>query len=140
MDELEDPPRPTRRWWRFSLRSLMILVLVLSAWLAGRYAQQPFDPSALVGTWQAQLPLGAQRLVTLKHLENDRFLLSSGGSVFNGIYRWQNGQLVVVEPNDQRMLGLVWAWKGDQMVLVAEPKSRPTGASYVGTTLQRPSP
>jgi hypothetical protein len=37
------------------------------------------------------------------------------------------------------MQGLVWKWNGKQLILIGEPKNTPTGSSYTGTTLTRPS-
>lgn len=77
------------------------------------------------------------RSVTLTHLEEGRFLLASGGSVFNGVYQWQDDQLVVVQPDDQRMKGLTWKWKDGSMTLIGEPAGTPTGSSYLGTKMER---
>lgn len=132
-------PKRRRSWFRFSLRSLMLVTLLASVYLAGRFGAG-LPAGKLAGQWQAELPAGFQRPVTLKHLEDNRFLLSSGGSVFNGIYEWEDGQLTVVDPSDQRMSGLAWRWDGKRLLLIDEPKGTPTGSSYLGTTLVRVPP
>lgn len=137
MDEPVVTPPVKRSWFRFSLRTLLILILMVSAYLAGRFGNSHFFPSQLVGTWEAVLPRGHQRSVTLTHLENDRFLLDSKGSVFDGVYLWDNDQLVMDAPDDQRMMGLVWKWQDGKMTLIGEPRSQPTGTSYLGTKLKR---
>jgi hypothetical protein len=114
----------------------MLLVLLVAAYLAGMIASNPRRwLTSPEGKWQAHLPAGFKRPVTLQRLENDRYLFASGGSVFNGVYRWKDGKLTVVEPDDTRMVGLIWNWDGERFTLVAEPKDEPTGQSYLGTRL-----
>lgn len=137
MDEFENEPPRKGSWFRFSLRSLFLLMLLVAAFLAGRYGNRHVFPSQLSGAWEATLPKGFVRAVTLTHLEEDRFLLTSGGSVFNGVYQWQGDRLVVVQPDDKRMIGLTWKWNDGSMVLVGEPAGTPTGSSYLGTKMER---
>lgn len=137
MDELEDQQTRKTPWFRFSLRALFVLTLLVAVYLAGRYSNRYIFPTQLSGAWEATLPKGAVRTVTLTHLEEDRFLLTSGGSVFNGVYQWQGDRLVVVQPDDKRMLGLTWKWQDGRMTLIAEPAGKPTGSSYVGTKMER---
>jgi hypothetical protein len=118
----------------------MLVALLVSVYLAGRYGTQPSSPDTLVGQWQAELPAGFKQPVTLRHLEGNRFVFSSGASVFNGVYEWEDGKLTIVEPSDTRMMGLTWSWDGEQLQLISEPKDTPTGASYLGTTLARIKP
>jgi hypothetical protein len=96
-----------------------------------RYALAP----DLAGQWQAKLPAGFVQPTTLQDFGEGRFQLRSQASVFNGLYEWRSGQLIVVEPVDERMTGLVWKWDGQKLTLVEEPKNTPTGSSYVGTVL-----
>ncbi|HUE73725.1 MAG TPA: hypothetical protein VMP01_22795 [Pirellulaceae bacterium] len=63
--------------------------------------------------------------------------LPNQADVFNGTYQWKDGQLVMVKPSDQRMMGLDWRWDGKQLLLVGEPGNTPTGSSYMGTALDR---
>lgn len=86
------------------------------------------------------MPAGFVRPVTLKHLEANRFVFSSGASVFNGVYTWEGGLLTVAEPSDDRMAGLTWRWKDGELLLIGEPGNTPTGSSYLGTTLKRVPP
>jgi len=137
MDAHESQPPRKTSWFRFSLSSLLVAVLIVAAFLAGRYGNRYVFPSQLSGTWKATLPKGFVRPVTLKHLEEDRFLLTSGGSVFNGIYQWKGDRLTVVQPDDARMKGLTWKWKDGSLMLIGEPRGTPTGSSYLGTKMER---
>ena len=135
-----DQPR-RRSWASFSLRSLLLLMVLVAVWLGGRlsrdfnFGQRP----SIQGRWQAQLPAGFVQPATIKHLGGTRYQLSSRAGVFNGTYRWRDGQLVVEAPADTRMLGLIWKWDGQELLLVSEPAGTPTGSSYLGTVLQRPT-
>lgn len=137
MDEFENQPPRKTSWFRFSLRSLLILMLLIAVYLAGRYGDRHVFPSQLSGAWQATLPHGFVRTVTVTHLEEDRFLLTSGGSVFNGVYQWQGDRLVIIQPDDKRMKGLTWKWSDGTMTLIGEPAGKPTGSSYLGTKMER---
>ena len=116
-------------------------MLLVAVYLAGRsastyrYALAP----PITGTWTAKLPAGFQHPTTVSKLPDGRYVLASRGDVFNGIYEWQNGTLVVVQPSDTRMMGLTWNWDGKQFLLVGEPPDTPSGPSYLGTTLSRPA-
>jgi hypothetical protein len=135
-----------KRGWglRFSLRTLMLVVLLVAVYLGGRasmnwkYALAP----PLEGTWQATLPAGWVQPTTIQHLGDGIYLLSSRASVFSDKYEWnrRDGKLVVVEPADERMVDMEWKWDGEQLTLISEPKSTPTGSSYTGTVLRRPPP
>lgn len=133
-------PRRRRSWFSFSLSSLLLLMLLVSVYLAGRYAAnpRPLFSKALSGKWQAEMPSGAVQPTTLTHLEDDIFLFSSRANVFNGHYQWKDDQLVIVKPSDKRMVGLTWKWDGEQLQLINEPAGTPTGSSYLGTVLVRP--
>lgn len=135
----EETQRPRANWAKFSLRTLLLVMLLICVYLAGKYGGWPITTDHLVGTWKMDLPAGFRKDVTIKHLENDRFLIDSGG-VLSGIYRWRKDRLVVVEPVDTRMMGLEWKWKGDHLILIDEPKGTPTGSSYLGAVLERPQP
>jgi hypothetical protein len=100
-----------------------------------RYALAP----AIAGAWQMNMPAGFVHPTTLRDFGEGRFHLRAGGSVFNGVYQWQYGRLVMLTPDDDRMLGLVWSWDGTKLTLIEEPKNTPTGSSYVGAVLYRPA-
>ena len=135
MEPRDQPVEKARSWFRFSLRSLCLATLVVAAFLAGRIStQDPFVP-LLAGPWTATLPAGFRQPTTLRMLEGDRWLLSSRAGVFNGVYRYHDGDLTVEKPADARMKGLIWKWDGKQLTLVAEPVGTPTGSSYLGTLL-----
>lgn len=93
----------------------------------------------LTGEWTATLPAGFTHPVTIKKANNGKYALSSPAEVFNGIYELEGTKLVVTTPADDRMTGLTWKLKGNRLELVDEPENRPTGSSYLGTTLKRHS-
>jgi hypothetical protein len=140
--DIPRPAKPQVRNWglRFSLRSLLVLMLAVAMFFAGRSSvlHQRTPPPPLAGAWQAKLPSGFVQPVNLQDLGKGEFLFRSRANVFAGVYRWEDGNLVVVKPDDPRMAGLVWRWDGRQLTLVAEPQGRPTGASYVGTIVSVP--
>lgn len=120
---------------RFTVRGLLLLTLLVAMFLAGRVSMRPGYPQ-LNGSYVADLPAGFQQPMTIRPLEPGVFLLSGRASVFNGTYRWQDGRLVVIDPDDARMVGLQWTVDGDQLILTAEPPGHPTGASYLSTVLR----
>jgi hypothetical protein len=142
MSDEQDKPQRRWPWFRFSLRTLMLAVLLVAVYLGGKYGIPSPFPVQLAGQWQAELPAGFKRTAKLTHLEGNRFVLSSAASVFNGVYEWKDNELTVVDPGDEKMMGLVWKWDGEKLILIDEPADTPTGPSYVGTTLERvpPSP
>ena len=125
---------------RFSLRTLLLVMLLIAVYLGGRasiswrYALAP----RLDGDWEAKLPRGFVRSATIQSLGKGHYLLRSQASIFNGKSRWENGLLITTEPADERMLGLEWKWDGQKLTLISEPKNTPTGSSYTGTVLSRP--
>lgn len=137
MEERENQQTRKISWFRFSLRTLLVLMLLVAVYLAGRYGNRYIFPSQLSGTWEATMPKGFVRPVTVTHLEEDRFLMTSGGSVFNGIYQWRGDRLVVVQPDDKRMTGLIWKLQNGRLTLIGEPAGKPTGSSYLGTNMER---
>jgi len=126
-------------WARFSLRSLFVVTLVVAAYLGGRISQRQSTPD-LAGTWTAKLPAGFNQPTTLTSIGNDRWMLRSRANNFNGVYRFRDNRLTILQPEDKRMIGLAWNWNGQAFVLVAEPPARPTGQSYLGTKLVPETP
>jgi hypothetical protein len=133
------PSQRRRIGLRFCLRALLLVVLLVAVYLGGRASVN--WPAALApklaGSWTATMPRGHKQPTTIRSLGQGQFLVSSRAAVFNGTYQWHNGRLVVITPADVRMSGLVWKWDGKQLILVGEPANTPTGASYVGTVLDR---
>jgi serine/threonine protein kinase len=96
-------------------------------------------PGPYHGTWQINLPAGAQRAVTMLSMPKDELMLFTGG-VLSGRYHWEDDRLVMVEPEDKRYQHLIWEKQGEDLVLVEEPPDHPSGARYVGTRLKFISP
>lgn len=134
IDYPEADAPPTRRRWRFSLKAMMLLVALVAAFLGGRASDVQWSaPQA--GTWQLLMPAGFEQPVPMYALGDNRFVLRSYGNL-GGTYRWNGRRLVVEAPEDARFMGLEWVWEGDDLVLVAEPASRPAGPSYLGARLR----
>ncbi|HEX5102220.1 MAG TPA: hypothetical protein VFV87_00310 [Pirellulaceae bacterium] len=134
---LAKPPRRFR--FQFGLKWLLLAMLLVAVYLAGRSSmtyRNVFAPK-IEGNWTATMPRGHQRTVTVQNVGDGRYTLATGG-VLSGTYEWQNGKLVVVQPGDSRMVGLVWTWDGEKLILTGEPANTPTGSSYTGATLTRP--
>ena len=134
------PARPPRRFrFQFGLKTLLLIKLQEAVYLAGRATltnRFVFAPS-FHGTRNSTFPRGAKYPVKMQDLGDGQYTLGGAG-VLSGTYKWDNGQLIVVKPGDDRMKGLVWKWDGQQLILVGEPANTPTGSSYTGTTLTRP--
>jgi hypothetical protein len=131
------PSRP--RWYQFSLRTLLLLMLLVAVYLAGRSSwnfHSPFGPR-LEGSWQMKLPAGWVQPTTIHRLRDGTFQIASRADNLSGIYEWRDGQLVVMKPADDRMTGLAWQWDGTQLLLVGEPAGSPAGSSYMGAVLTR---
>lgn len=119
---------------QFSLRTMLVVVAVVSAYLAGRASHQVhFSPGQ---AWQTQVR-GFTNAVTILDQHDGRVRFFAPNSAFNGTYEWRDGKLQVVAPADRRMKGLTWARSKDGLELIAEPPDFPTGASYVGAKLTR---
>lgn len=131
------PPRS--RWGlRFSLKTLLLVMLLVAVWFGGRASLNwrfALAPN-LTGSWVAAMPAGWQQPTTISSVGNGQYVLSSRAILFNGTYAWENGQLVMVTPGDPSMAGLVWKWDGQRLLLVTQPNNR-GGSSYVGTVLSR---
>ena len=134
-DAQESPSRPKRSWFRFSLRTLLLLMLLVAVFLGGRNSNKWFRPP-VEGVWQLTMPGGYQQKVNIARDPGGLYALGTGG-VLSGAYRWEKDRLIVVAPSDRRMIGLIWAWDGKKLRLVSEPKGTPTGSSYVGAVMER---
>lgn len=138
---VEPPPKTPHkpRWYQMSIRTLLLLMLLVAVYLAGRSSfdyRNAFAPN-FDGKWQMNLPAGFVQPTTIRKLPDGKYQIASRADNLNGTYEWQKGTLVVVQPGDDRMVGLTWQWDGKQLVLVGEPPGSPSGSSYVGATLTR---
>ena len=124
---------------RFSLKALLVVVALVAAFMAGRSSLRTGWPltSATSGTWTVTYTSGHKHPATLTDLKDGRVQYYSRNSSFNGAYRWRLGNFELADPSDKRMKGIVWSWDGTKFTLVAEPTNFPTGASYMGTTMER---
>jgi hypothetical protein len=111
-------------------------MLLVAVFLGGYMFRNgsPFAPP-VAGVWRMTLPRGAVRTVKLLDRGGGEFLFT-GGTVFAGVYTQEEGKLVMSAPSDRRMTGMEWWWDGRSWTLINEPGTHPTGASYLGATLQ----
>jgi hypothetical protein len=117
------------------LRTLLILV-VLGAIFSSYAAQRgwfQFATPPIAGTWELQVNRHIRRAKLVQ--SKDGTFVFSGSTVFAGVYDFQGNKLIARQPNDRRMLGLIWEWQGNEWKLIAEPLPPPTGSTYVGSRL-----
>jgi hypothetical protein len=140
--ELEPSDQQARRsWFRFSLKTMLLLMALVAVYLGGRASMAPNRSVPSHGTWQLIMPSGYQQPVTLYSLQDGTYSLNMGSnSCLGGKYKWKSGQLIVQVPDDNRYMGLTWQWEGDDLLLVAEPPSHPSGGVYLGARLRFVSP
>lgn len=92
--------------------------------------------SALARQWVMLLPAGFAHWVTLTPLGSDRYRLEPRALNSSGMYEVQGNRLVIVEPNDRRLLGFEWEIQADgHLTLVGQPPLRETGSNYLGATM-----
>ena len=108
---------------------------MVAAYLAGRSENRFFQQRGIEGRYLIVFPQGARREVSLTHLGDDQYQLVGCG-VLDGAYRLKDNQLLIVRPQDKRMVGLMWTRRGQDWTLIKEPAGTPTGSSYVGAVLQ----
>jgi hypothetical protein len=129
---------PQRRRFQFSLKALLIVMLVLAAFFAGRWPHMPTHVPDLSGRWQMSLPAGFQHQITIKRVDEKQFFI--GPTQFNtsGIYEVRGRELHIVKPSDERLTGFVWTiTDDDNLILVDQPNVSKIGADYRGATLAR---
>lgn len=96
----------------------------------------PSGPRALAGDWRMYLPAGFVHSVSLLPMGTDHYRLEPKWLNSSGVYEVRDGRLVIVEPNDRRLLGFEWAIGSDgQLALVGQPPLEKTGANYVGARM-----
>jgi hypothetical protein len=105
------------------------------------YDGSPIDPpppKAPGVPYQMWLPAGFTHTVTLTPVGGNRFRLEPKRLNSSGIYELRGDRLVIVEPNDRRLLGFAWEVRGDgRLVLVDQPPVSKTGSNYLGARLTR---
>jgi hypothetical protein len=138
MSESEAFIDPPSRWFRFSIRGLLLLFALIAVFLGGRASMRPQWQPPEPGPWvlKAASPNGRPLQVQLARRGRNRYALHGNTNlVFVGEYVWKNGQLIADKPRDKRFKGLAWKWSGDSLLLVDEPLNHPSGGVYVGTRM-----
>jgi hypothetical protein len=97
-------------------------------------------PANLSGEWVMSLPAGFRHRITLTLVGPGRYRLSPRKLNSSGVYQIKKNRLVIVEPNDRRLLGFEWEFRKGSFVLVGQPPIGKTGSNYLGATLRRPAP
>ncbi|MDP6442718.1 MAG: hypothetical protein QGG36_09210 [Pirellulaceae bacterium] len=142
VDNAPDSPEPAGRAWRslfqFRLKTVLLVMLVIGVFLGGRASLTVGRPPSLQGDWNLEMTAGFVRTARILDMGDSRYRVLSGG-VLAGVYELEKDRLVVVQPDDDRMLGLIWRWDGEKLLLIDEPANHPTGASYVGAVLVPPA-
>ncbi len=86
------------------------------------------------------LPAGFMHRVTLTHLTGERYRLDPELLNNSGVYEVQGDRLVIVEPNDRRLLGFEWEIHPEgHLTLVGQPPLSQTGSDYLGAVMVRPT-
>jgi beta-lactamase regulating signal transducer with metallopeptidase domain len=94
------------------------------------------DPKPQGNGWRMHLPPGFVHEVTLKFLGGNRYRLGPAWLNSSGVYELRGDRLVMVEPNDARLLGFQWEMHGDgHLALVDQPPLAKTGSNYLGAKL-----
>lgn len=97
----------------------------------------------LTGHWLMTLPAGFVYQVVIEPTPGNRYRLDiqDRAVVLEGIYRWHDGQLRVVTPDDKRMEKLAWKrLNPNVLVLVSQLLPSPNGQNYIDATLTRVPP
>jgi beta-lactamase regulating signal transducer with metallopeptidase domain len=90
------------------------------------------------GSWLMSLPAGFQHRITLTPVGSNRYRLAPNKLNSSGIYEVQGDRLVIVAPNDRRLLGFVWEVQSPgRMLLIGQPPISKTGSNYLRATLTR---
>ncbi len=101
-----------------------------------RVAAEPVD---LEGRWLLTMPKGFEYEAQLKRVDSeDKFRLTCDAWNLRGIYRLCDGRLTIVQPENERLIGLVWEIKNKNVLLLTEhPESSQVGCDYRNATLSR---
>jgi hypothetical protein len=96
----------------------------------------PADKHGLGKEWLMQLPAGFVHEVSVTPLGGDRYRLEPRQLNSSGVYEVRGGRLVIVEPNDRRLLGFAWEIHPDgHLTLVDQPPTEKTGVNYLGAVM-----
>lgn len=97
------------------------------------------EPVDIAGAWLLTMPRGFEYDATLfAGPEAGLFRLKCGALNLGGLYELKGKRLTMVQPQVERMNGLVWEVKNQNtLVLVQHPEKSQFGADYSGATLGR---
>lgn len=99
-------------------------------------AEEPID---LAGRWLLTMPAGFEYDATLESgVEPGLYRLRCGAVLLQGLYELRGRQLIMVQPVDPKLTGLIWHAKNrNALVLVEHPEKSQFGADYRNATMGR---
>jgi hypothetical protein len=97
------------------------------------------EPVDLEGRWLLTMPREFEYEAQIERVEGeDKFRLTCEAWNLRGIYRLCDGRLTIVQPENERLIGLVWEIKNKNVLLLTEhPESSQVGSDYRNATLSR---
>lgn len=97
------------------------------------------DATQLAGRWLLTMPSGFLWDATLEPAgEAGLVRLQTPATNLRGLYELRGRKLVLVQPDNPRMAGIVWELRGPNgLVLTEHPERAHVGSNYTGATLQR---
>ncbi|MGI8978380.1 MAG: hypothetical protein ACR2FY_04055 [Pirellulaceae bacterium] len=100
---------------------------------------EPAPVFDLTGKWLLTMPRGIEYEARLERLENGtKYRLVAGAANLRGTYELRDGRLSMIQPENERMTGLVWEIKNKNVVVLSEhPEESQFGSDYRNSTLSR---
>ena len=97
------------------------------------------EPADLEGCWLLTMPKGFEYEAQLERVDDaGQFRITCQAWNLRGIYRLSDGRLTIVQPENERLIGLVWEIKNKNVLLLTEhPESSQVGSDYRNATLSR---
>lgn len=102
----------------------------------------PTPARGLAGSWLLTMPKGFEYEASLEQIEkSSKYHLKSEAANLSGVYDLRDGRLAMVKPENERMIGLVWEVKNQNVLLLVEhPEASQLGSDYRNATLSRNKP
>ncbi len=112
------------------------LVALVGAALFSACATKP--PETLAGNYSLREPDGTTTSVSVSSLREQEYYVRAVGQPVSGVYRYENGELRIIKPDNPRMSGYVWRNnESGVLVRVEEPSVPVSGKRLTSATLTR---